>query len=79
MGLTMAGACAKHRPCYWFQTEGELRTQCKVFKILHINVGNYWRAGETHGSTMKLFKELVLEGKDSSPRLILGVALPHLF
>ena len=48
-----------------FDWERELRTQCKVFKILHVNVGNYWRAGGTHGGTVKLFKELVLEGKDT--------------
>ena len=27
MGLAMAGACAKHRPCYWFQTHVKRRVQ----------------------------------------------------
>ena len=53
-----------HIPFPVFDWYGELRAQCKVFKILHVHVSNCWRAGGTHGGTMKLFKELVLEGKD---------------
>ena len=35
MGLAMAGACAKHRPCYWSQTSLLLTKNSK--KSLYLN------------------------------------------
>ena len=53
---------------YLFQSltgMGSSEPNARVLKILHVNVSNYWRARGTYGSTVKLFKELVLEGKDT--------------